>query len=355
MHKPYSFSNPCIRLFCIVLVAVTGPTAIAQDILTGLTSTGGKLGRGTAFSIKSTGTNFIVNKAFAKLGTAPEGDLIQGSDGNFYGMTARGGDYASFPGGSGTIFKMTPKGVITVLHEFNGHNGRFPVGNLIKGPDGNFWGMTVFGGADIGGTVFKITPSGVFTVVYNFIQMDWASSDKSGNPLGSLVLGKDGNFYGMTSRTCNVNFCGDSYGVVFKLTPAGVYTRLYEFTFNSGGNPYGSLVQGKDGNFYGMTSYGGGLSTAWGYGTIFKITPSGVFTRLVDLDFNKMGGYPKGSLVEGPDGWFYGMTEYGGPGLWELRHHLQSISHRPVYTVTRPQFKCCCQWWPSQRQLTVGS
>ena len=116
----------------------------AQDIFLGLTSNGGPQGRGTAFSIKSNGTAFSIVKGFADWGKNPNGDLLQGDDGNFYGMTYTGGTYTY-----GTIFKVTPAGVITILRQLNAATeGANPYGELIKGGDGNFYGMTSYGGTN---------------------------------------------------------------------------------------------------------------------------------------------------------------------------------------------------------------
>ena len=90
-----------------------------------------------------------------------------------------------------------------------------------------------------------------------------------------MTLGTDGNFYGTTSG-------GGTYGdgTVFKVTPTGSLTVLYNFTAgNDGYNPYAPPVEGTDGNFYG-TVYNGGA----GLGTIYKITPSGKFTTLYQFD-----------------------------------------------------------------------
>src|SRR5258706_5370580 len=98
-------------LFVLTFFLLSASFSKAQDVFLGLTSNGGPEGRGTAFSIKNNGTNFAITKAFADWGKTPNGDLIQSSDGNFYGMTSTGGTYTY-----GSIFKVTPAGVITILH-----------------------------------------------------------------------------------------------------------------------------------------------------------------------------------------------------------------------------------------------
>ena len=86
-------------------------------------------------------------------GGNPSTGLVQGTDGNFYGTT-----YDSAPnGGPGTVFQITPAGVLTTLHSFSGSDGGNPLAALTQGSDGNFYGTTGVGGANNGGTVFKLS------------------------------------------------------------------------------------------------------------------------------------------------------------------------------------------------------
>jgi uncharacterized repeat protein (TIGR03803 family) len=290
----------CYRVYAAhlllgVFILFLTPGIRAQDVLVGLTSEGGKLQGGTAFTMKSDGTGFTVRRAFARSGSEPYGDLIKASDGNFYGMTSGGG--FNF----GTVFRMTSAGAVTVLHSFNGTSeGSKPYGNLLQGPDGNFYGMTYEGGTSKNGTIFKITPSGIYTVLHHLDYMvDGA------HPLSSLIKGTDNNFYGMTS-TGGTNVVG----TIFRITPTGTYTVLRHMNSTpDGAFPQGSLVLGPDGNFYGMTLSGGTNN----YGTIFRITPAGAFSVRRHLNYNTDGGYPnRTNLIVAADGNFYGMTYQGG-------------------------------------------
>ncbi len=220
------------------------------------------------------------------------GNLVQGSDGNFYGTTDNG-DYAD-----GSVFKLTPAGVLTTLTSFNGVNGNGPEG-LLQGSDGSFYGTTLFGGNFDDGTVFKMTPAGALTTLVSF-------NGANGNgPRAGLVQGSDGNFYGTTQGGGS-----SDDGTVFKMTSAGVLTSLVSFTGANGAYPYSSLVQGSDGNFYGTTSGGGSNDD----GTVFTLNSTGgVWTLTTLVSFNgAIGSLSEAALVQGSDGNYYGTTQGGG-------------------------------------------
>jgi uncharacterized repeat protein (TIGR03803 family) len=253
-------------------------------------------------------------------GANPLGPLVQGVDGDLYGTNNNGGS-GCVPYGCGTFFKISPGGTLTTLYNFCPEglpcldSGGDPSGGLTLGADGNFYGMTIYGGANGVGTLFKITPAGILTTLYNwcsqvactdgevyFIQIE-----------GTLVQTSDGNLYGATSGGGNGSFDG----TVFKLSPSGVLTTLYSFCSQSncpdGSSPSG-LIQGTDGNFYGTTNGGGAI----GGGTVFKITPTGTLTTLYSFCSQGStctdGGLPFGPLIQGNDGNFYGTTSYRGNG-----------------------------------------
>ncbi len=227
-------------------------------------------------------------------GSSPE-NLVEGSDGNFYGLTASGGfDYTTGSGGEGygTFFQITPTSGLTTLYVFAGaDDGQGPFG-LIKGSEGNFYGLTASGGVNGGGTVFRITPTGELTTLYA------AKGYLPAN--GPLVQDGSGNFYGVSSDDTS-----DS-GSIFRLTPAGVYTTLYKFTGGSDGTGSYGLTRGSDGNFYGVNGSG-----ADGFGTIYQITPAGAFQTLYTFTGGADGAFPN-PLTLGPDGHLYGTAQGGG-------------------------------------------
>jgi uncharacterized repeat protein (TIGR03803 family) len=262
----------------------------------GTTYLGGAHSAGTVFKITPTGVETVLYSfGTGSDGQNPEAALVQGTDGNFYGTSTIGGAY-----GEGTVFKITAAGAETVLWSFgNGSDGKNPEAGLVQGTDGNFYGTTFAGGAYGEGTVFKITAAGAETVLWSF-----GNGNDGQEPYAGLIQGTDGNFYGTT-----VQGGASSDGTTFKITPAGVETVLWSFGGgNDGQEPYAGLIQGTDGNFYGTTVQGGANS----YGTIFKITPAGVETVLYSFEPGSDAEFPTAALIQGTDGHFYGTTYEGG-------------------------------------------
>ena len=264
----------------------------------GTTNAGGTNGAGTVFKVTPAGVESVLYSAFAIRGAGPSAGLIQGSDGNFYGTT-----YADGANSAGTVFKITPAGDESVLYSFGAFpDGSGPSAGLIQGSDGNFYGTTSSGGTNITGTVFKLTPAGAETVLHSF-----KGIADGARPVASLIQGNDGNFYGTTEGAG-----GDkNAGTIFKITPAGVESVLYFFGAPPDGQaPSASLVQASDGNFYGTTNVGGTNGT----GAVFMLTPAG--TETVLYSFGTASGtdglHPQGGLIQGSDGAFYGTTFEGG-------------------------------------------
>jgi uncharacterized repeat protein (TIGR03803 family) len=258
----------------------------------GTTYYGGFNNDGTIFRITPGGVLTLLHSFSGNDGARPYSGLIQATDGNFYGTTALGGL------GGGTVFKMDSTGLITTLYKFTG--GNIPYGGLVQGTDGNFYGTTSQGGTNNLGTVFQITPTGSITTIYNF-----AGSDGS-HPWSGLIQGTDGNFYGTTFQGG-----ANNDGSVFLITSAGALTTLYSFSGPDGMNPYASLFQGADGNFYG-TTYSGGANSD---GSIFQVTSAGALTTLHSFCSPSNctdGSFPYASLVQGSDGLFYGTASAGG-------------------------------------------
>lgn len=290
--------------------------------LFGVMQNGGAYSWGTIYEMTTSGTQTTLY-SFCREANCPDGgfpiSIMQGSDGSFYGITFVGGDSTCGEGcGNGTIFRFSPSGKITALHEFcsesNCADGGPSEGGLLQASNGNFYGTTFSGGNQSSngsgyGTLFEITPTGTFTTLYKFCGE--TNCDDGENPAGGLVEGPNGNLYG----TAYWGGTHDS-GTVFLLTPRGRLITLHSFTRTSGSKfttgPNG-IIQTPDGSLYGTTTYGGSAN----YGTIFKLSPSGKFTNLYNfcsLQNCADGANPFG-LNLGTDGNLYGTTANGGTGL----------------------------------------
>jgi uncharacterized protein (TIGR03437 family) len=258
-----------------------------------------------AATLSAPAQTFTTSVNFNGTGGAEGQSLLQAADGNFYGTTGTGGTGSSCASGCGTVFKITPAGALTTLHDFEGTDGSSPIG-LMQAADGNFYGTTSAGGTSkscaLGcGTIFKITPAGALITLHNFVETDGSGPS---TPFIGLVQATDGNFYGAAGAGGAGGSCKSGCGTIFKITPAGLLTTLHNFNGADGGNPIG-LLQAADGNFYGTCGAGG----AYGHGTIFKLTPAGVLATL--YTFNETDGDNPTALVQATDGNFYGIAGGG--------------------------------------------
>ncbi|HTV65132.1 MAG TPA: choice-of-anchor tandem repeat GloVer-containing protein [Bryocella sp.] len=237
----------------------------------GTTVQGGSSGWGTAYELlpASGGWTGRVLYSFTdgNDGGYLTGSLLFDHAGRLYGLASLGGAY-----GYGTVFQLSPSGSFwteSTLYAFpgQGQNGENPAGGLIADGLGNLYGGTPYGGSNYGGTAFEMIaePSGTWRhiVLYSFIHTGTAAP----GPACSLTMDTAGNLYGATF--------GDGaygYGSIFKLTPSGggwIYTDLHDFTGGDDGRyPAGSVTFDQAGNLYGTTTGGG----TFGYGVVFEIT-----------------------------------------------------------------------------------
>src|SRR5579862_5070058 len=164
------------------------------------------------------------------------------------------------------------------LVKFSGRNGQGPVGGLIQGINGAFYGTAAEGGANSQGVIFATNAGGGVRVLYNFCTepncLDGA------DPQAGLILATDGNFYGTTLHGGTVSGDCPNCGTIFKITPNGTFKTLYSFCSQThcadGYEPASNLIQASDFNFYGTASSGGTHNG----GTIFRLTRGGAFEIL---------------------------------------------------------------------------
>jgi uncharacterized repeat protein (TIGR03803 family) len=206
-----------------------------------------------------------------------------------------GGGAACGGNGSGAIYKISPAGAESVFYNFPQQWLYCGGAGLTLGNDGNFYGACEAGNPATGmGSIFRLTPAGVFTDLYDF-----TGANGDSLPIYPPIQASDGNFYGVTGN--EVQVCGN----IYKLTPAGVYTNLHAF---SGSDCHSSnLFQASDGNLYGTLA---NCAVVQGAGCVYKISTAGVFKEIHDFAFTT-GQEPCTGLIQGKDGKLYGATNQG--------------------------------------------
>jgi uncharacterized repeat protein (TIGR03803 family) len=278
---------------------------------------GGPDSYGTIFRVSSLGTFTLLYSFTGGTDGAYPNLMTLGNDGNFYGTALEGGAY-----GYGTIFKLTPSGTLTTLYSFSGgSDGAFPTAP-VQGSNGGFYATTQGGGdnsecvaTDITGcgTVFSYSVSGGLSTILTFgvpvptelvaipqpIHINKATTGQNIRYIyavpNALVENSDGSFYGTS-----IGAFGNS-PIVFKITPAGNFTTLYQFTGNGdGGGSLVSLALAGDGNFYGSSG-----------NAIFRITPAGTFSVPYTFTSASNGASPW-LLTQGNTGDLYGAALFGG-------------------------------------------
>jgi len=303
--------------FCKATTCPTGVTPylsllqVSNGDFFGFTS--GTSDNGTIFRLSPAGVinnlyDFCANNICTD-GQSPRTNMIQARNGYIYGTTNAGGTSHN----AGTIFRMTTTGALTTVYDFcqltNCQDGGGPLafgGGLIQATDGNLYGVTRNGGKGFG-TIYQLSLSGTLKTIYKFCKQGAGANPclDGAQPLG-LVEGLDGNFYGVASGGG-----ANGGGVFFKVTRYGGLTVLYNFCSQSGcadGEGPISLILGSDGNFYGTTS--NPTSDGAVPNTIFQITPAGAYTLLYSTDFRTESGLL--SVMQSTDGNFYATNDVGG-------------------------------------------
>jgi uncharacterized repeat protein (TIGR03803 family) len=232
-------------------------------------------------------------------GRRPESNLVMDTSGNLYGTTDQGG-----PEDSGTVYRLAPDGTETVLYAFTGgDHGAAPDNGVVIDSSGNLYGTTYVGGADGDGVAFTIPAGGTFSVIHTF-----TGGSDGGSPIGNLLIGKDGKFYGTA-----VIGGAHGWGTVFRMSSTGQIDTLYSFAGAPDGQyPNGTLIADKAGNLYGTTRAGGGSYCSNGCGTIFRLTPEGSETVLHAMKGNREGGEPYWGVVADKAGDLFVPTEIAG-------------------------------------------
>jgi len=202
-----------------------------------------------------------------------------------------------------------------------------PNGGIVVGADGGLYGTTSAATSVTGGLIFRSSADG--SAVKTIYQM---STSEAYAPLAGLLVGSDGLLYGTTSLGA-VSVVANTTGTVFRIKTDGTgFTILHRFEPSSASNvnsnaintdgafPETALIEGSDGFLYGVTRAGGPHGT----GAVFKVSRDGASFKLLHafgavtsdanaaVPINSDGAAPLGVVLQGADGFIYGTTSAGG-------------------------------------------
>lgn len=227
--------------------------------------------------ISPTGATTVLH-SFAP-GAVPTSPMILTSDGSLRGTTW------DSTATSGTVFRIDLDGTYSVIRSLANDQG--PIRQLIQASDGNFYGLSDGGGPS--GSVVRITPAGALTTL---ISLD--------DYCRSVIQASNGDFY-----------IGCSYGLMFRMTPAGAYTVLhplssvdFPFWFTIDG-----IVQAADGDLYLRVSYDGGFDASY---SVSRVTLEGAMVLHLG-EIGMSGNSLASALIAGTDGNLYGVTTCASP------------------------------------------
>ncbi|MGB6675528.1 MAG: choice-of-anchor tandem repeat GloVer-containing protein [Terriglobales bacterium] len=291
---------------------------------------------GVVFEITPEGQETVLYAFCAKAnctdGDYPSDAPVFDQKGSLYGTTLNGGAH-----GQGVVFKLAPDGKETVLHSFcakggtNCTDGALPAAPLVFDQKGNLYGTTAGGGAHSFGVVFKLSPKGVESVLYSFCAKGGTHCTDGSEPYAGLTFDRSGNLYGMTTVGGSIHSCGLGCGdgVVFKLTPEGKETVLYTFCTlancadGSRSGEGAGVIFDQEGNLYGTTIVGGRIKSecVYGCGVVFKLTPEGkeiVLYKFCALTNCTDGWDPDAGVIFDQKGNLYGTT--GGGGFYNNKY-----------------------------------
>jgi uncharacterized repeat protein (TIGR03803 family) len=273
----------------------------ADGELFGTASTRGAAGHGTIFKIDRNGTFVLLHTFQGSDGSKPGAALVRAADGTLYGTTRRGGAHDF-----GTVFRLATDGTVVTIHSLDGIAAALPITALVQGTDGHLYGSAEGDpSTGLGRSLFRITSDGTLTPIHTFSRFE--------GEVVALAAGLDGNLYGVGAPALVA--LGSRF---YRITPAGVLTLLATTTREEGYSSFSTpMWRGTDGSFYGTLHRGGpfdtdqtGSITDSGYGSAYRLTPSGQLTIL--HAFTPAEGRAFSGIVQARDGLFYGVTFDGG-------------------------------------------
>lgn len=292
----------------------------------GITGWGGEYGVGTIFKtdINSQNHQTIYSFPVQNEGQRTTENLFEASNGKFYGVTSRGGDFDK-----GVIFEYDPENNIYIKkYDFEDSNGRYPSSSFIEVVTGKLIGTTIEGGTYGLGVIYE----------YDFINDIYTKKINLQNSIGSspisgMIIASDGSLYGTTYRGGMYN-----YGVIYQYDyTSNIVSVLHEFDgTNDGGNSFGELTEISQNSFYGTNS-AGGLNNE---GVLYEFNVSTkTLTVKVDFERTTSGFHSRVGLTLASNNKLYGVNYWGGINndgtifeydyindLFDVKHHFKNSS-----------------------------
>jgi hypothetical protein len=197
--------------------------------------------------------------------------LVEGADGALYGATQASSVTPT------RVFRLTAAGILSTVHEFT--NAEAVVLHLTAGRDGNLYAA---GGTGETGRIFRLTLTGIATLLATVNEQ-----------LDAPLLETDDGFVGVSLAACSA---------IFRLSPAGALAVLHRLTSSEGCVARTPLIAGHDGLMYGTTD-----------DSIFSVAADGNL-RVLHFGYGYFPGatVPYGreyrSLIQGNDGNVYGIA-----------------------------------------------
>jgi uncharacterized repeat protein (TIGR03803 family) len=252
-------------------------------------------------------------------GALPQGALIEGGDGFFYGTTRLGGDM-----NYGTVYRIDASGNFTRLHSFSDTDGREPFGKLYRAANGDLYGTVSSGaGPNDQGAVFRIDGNGTTSIVHAFS----GSPTDGGVPKGGMILAGDGKLYGATAGGG-----ANGEGALYRITLPATLEVFYSFNGTDGTSPYDDLALSEsDGTIVGTTNSGG----THDLGTVYRLTLPGTVSSLHSFDGSD-GKTPYSGVVVAESGDIFGVTWFGGPEEMGVVYQLDGSGETVIHPF-RPE------------------
>jgi uncharacterized repeat protein (TIGR03803 family) len=318
----------------------------------GTTPNGGPGGLGTVFQVTLPNDSIEVAASQKSIlsfggsdGTSPSGRLLQASDGNFYGTTLFGGEF-----GFGTVFRMSPDGLMNTVVSFDGINGNTPSGGLVQASNGDLYGTTELGGYG-DGNVFRFNP---VTEELSEVALFDSFAGSGAVPLGGLTEA-NGSLWGTTDfgpavfeEDGNLTFTD---GSVFRIPlDGGDITTVATFSGANGVFPTSGLALDANGYLYGVTEGGGAFNS----GTLFRVSSlTDAFESIKSFNGESEGWTPMARPLIASDGRIYGTTQMGGvPGFGVVYSVDPAADH--AFSVVAP-FEEFNGSIPTQEGLVEGA